>query len=40
MRASLPGATVTSPVYLDLATPSSARWLAAFKKATAGRVRL
>ena len=40
MRAALPGATVTSPVYLDLATRSSKRWLAAFKKATGGRVRL
>jgi len=40
MRAACPGCTVTSPVYLDLATKSSARWLAAFKKATGGRVRL
>jgi hypothetical protein len=40
MRATLPGATVTSPVYLDLATASSRAWLAAFKRATGGRVRL
>jgi hypothetical protein len=40
MRRACPGCTVTSPVYLDLATRSSARWLAAFKKATGGRVRL
>jgi hypothetical protein len=40
MRAACPGCTVTSPVYLDLATRSSERWLQAFKKATGGRVRL
>ena len=40
MRQACPGCTVTSPVYLDLATRSSARWLAAFKKASGGRVRL
>jgi putative glycosyl hydrolase len=40
MRQACPGCTVTSPVYLDLATTSSARWLAAFKKATGNRVRL
>jgi hypothetical protein len=40
MRAACPGCTVTSPVYLDLATASSRRWLAAFKSATGGRVRL
>jgi hypothetical protein len=40
LRRACPGCTVTSPVYLDLATRSSARWLAAFKKATGGRVRL
>ena len=40
MRAALPGATVTSPVYLDLQTRSSKRWLQSFKKATGGRVRL
>jgi hypothetical protein len=40
MRRACPGCTVTSPVYLDLATRSSARWLTAFKRATGGRVRL
>jgi len=40
MRAACSGCTVTSPVYLDLATKSSRRWLASFKKATGGRVRL
>jgi putative glycosyl hydrolase len=40
MRRACPGCTVTSPVYLDLATPSSRRWLAAFKSATGNRVRL
>lgn len=40
MRGACPGCTVTSPVYLDLATPSSRRWLAAFKKASGNRVRL
>jgi hypothetical protein len=40
LRQACPGCTVTSPVYLDLATRSSARWLATFKKATGGRVRL
>jgi hypothetical protein len=40
MRAACPGCTVTSPVYLDLATRASERWLQAFKKATGGRVRL
>ena len=40
MRQACPGCTVTSPVYLDLATRSSARWLTAFKRATGGRVRL
>src|SRR3954447_2877380 len=34
------GCAETSPVYLDLATRSSERWLAAFKNATGGRVRL
>jgi hypothetical protein len=40
MRAACSGCTVTSPVYLDLATKASRRWLAAFKKATGGRIRL
>jgi len=40
MRAACPGCTVTSPVYLDLATRSSQRWLQSFKKATGGRVRV
>jgi hypothetical protein len=40
MRRACPGCKVTSPVYLDLATKASARWLAAFKKATGNRVRL
>jgi hypothetical protein len=40
MRAAVPGATVTSPVYLDLQTRASRRWLQSFKKATGGRVRL
>jgi hypothetical protein len=40
MRAACSACTVTSPVYLDLGTASSRRWLAAFKKATGGRVRL
>ena len=39
MRGACRGCTVTSPVYLDLATKSSRRWLAAFKKATRGQVR-
>ena len=40
MRAACPGCTVTSPVYLNLATASSRRWLTKFKTATGGRVRL
>jgi Glycosyl hydrolase catalytic core len=40
MRQACRGCTVTSPVYLDLATRASERWLAAFKNATGGRVRL
>jgi hypothetical protein len=40
MRQACPGCTVTSPVYLDLQTKASKRWLQAFKKATANRVRL
>jgi Glycosyl hydrolase catalytic core len=40
MRSACPGCTVTSPVYLDLATKASTRWLAAFKRATGNRVRL
>jgi putative glycosyl hydrolase len=40
MRSACPGCTVTSPVYLDLATRASTRWLAAFKRATGNRVRL
>jgi hypothetical protein len=40
MRAACPGCTVTSPVYLDLASAASTRWLAAFKRATGNRVRL
>jgi hypothetical protein len=40
MRRACPGCKVTSPVYLDLASKASARWLAAFKKATRNRVRL
>jgi hypothetical protein len=39
-RQACPGCTVTSPVYLDLATRSSERWLASFKEATNNRVRL
>jgi hypothetical protein len=40
MRRACPRCTVTSPVYLDLKGASSKRWLASFKKATGGRVRL
>jgi hypothetical protein len=40
MRAACSGCTVTSPVYLDLQGATSKRWLASFKKATRGRVRL
>jgi len=39
-RKAWPGRTVTSPVYLDLKGASSRRWLADFKKATGGKVRL
>jgi hypothetical protein len=40
MRAACKGCTVTSPVYLDLKGATSKRWLASFKTATGGRVRL
>jgi Glycosyl hydrolase catalytic core len=40
MRRACQGCTVTSPAYLDLATASSRRWLAAFKRASGGGVRL
>jgi hypothetical protein len=40
LRAACRGCTVTSPVYLDLKGATSKRWLASFKQATGGRVRL
>jgi hypothetical protein len=40
MRQACRGCTVTSPVFLDLWTKQSYRWLAAFKKAAHNKVRL
>ena len=40
MRAGCASCAITSPVYLDLQTSASRRWLARFKKATGNRVRL
>ncbi len=40
MRRACPGCTVTSPVFLDLGTRVSARWLQAFKRDSGYAVRL